>query len=182
MSQTGGTRSTNENITQNGKRITCEWYNAPLVSEAGEVIGVASFVMDISDRRRAEITLQQTNEKLEARVAKRTADLEQVIDQLHAEIDDRIQAETELRASQQLLQNILDNTGAYVFVKDYLHNDGKYLLMNRQFEVLLNCDRQAMRQKNDYDLFPKPIADQLYKTISKFSLAARRCNKKKSSC
>jgi PAS domain S-box-containing protein len=54
LKQRGGTRSTNENITKAGKTIICEWYNTPLVDSGGTVIGVASFVQDITDRIRAE--------------------------------------------------------------------------------------------------------------------------------
>ncbi|MDH5613890.1 MAG: PAS domain S-box protein, partial [Gammaproteobacteria bacterium] len=46
VSQAGGLRSKNQNVTKSGEIITCEWYNTPLVSESGEVIGVASLVDD----------------------------------------------------------------------------------------------------------------------------------------
>lgn len=44
----------NENINKAGETLVCEWYNTPLVDEGGQVIGVASFVDDISQRVRAE--------------------------------------------------------------------------------------------------------------------------------
>lgn len=44
----------NENITKTGETLVCEWYNTPLVDDGGQVIGVASFVDDISQRVRAE--------------------------------------------------------------------------------------------------------------------------------
>lgn len=50
----GGMRSTNENITKDGRTILCEWYNTPLVNEEGEVIGVASLVDDITQRKLSE--------------------------------------------------------------------------------------------------------------------------------
>jgi len=51
----GGTQgSANENITKNGEIISCEWYNTPLVDEAGRVLGVASLVQDVTERKRAE--------------------------------------------------------------------------------------------------------------------------------
>ena len=50
----GGTRSTNENITKDGKTIVCEWYNTPLIDTDGTVIGVASLVQDITERIRSE--------------------------------------------------------------------------------------------------------------------------------
>ncbi len=161
LTQKGGNRSTNENRTKQGTTIACEWYNTTLIDTTGQVIGAASLVIDVSRRQQAEIALQQANEKLEASVVKRTADLQHVIAQLQAEIDDRTQAETQLQNNQQLLQSIIDNTSACIFVKEYLYTDGTYLLVNRQFETLFNCDRTLLNGKTDYDIFPKSVAKTL---------------------
>lgn len=59
LQQTGGTRSINENVTRDGRRILCEWHNTPLVDSDGRVIGVASIVQDITDRARAEEALRR---------------------------------------------------------------------------------------------------------------------------
>ena len=72
----GGERSTNENVTKDGRTILCEWYNTPLVTADGRVIGVASLVQDVTERKQAEEELNKLNEELEARVAERTAELE----------------------------------------------------------------------------------------------------------
>ncbi|MGL5016754.1 MAG: PAS domain S-box protein, partial [Luteolibacter sp.] len=46
----GGERSTNANVHKNGQPILCEWYNTPLIDERGIVAGVASVVMDVTER------------------------------------------------------------------------------------------------------------------------------------
>lgn len=58
----GGERSTNENVTKEGKIINCEWYNTPLVNEEGDVIGVASLVQDVTQRIKQEQELIQAKE------------------------------------------------------------------------------------------------------------------------
>lgn len=46
----GGTRSTNENITKDGKSISCEWYNTPIIDEFGTVLAVSSLAQDVSEQ------------------------------------------------------------------------------------------------------------------------------------
>ena len=55
LSGQGGRRSTNANVTKNGREILCEWYNTPLLDEAGRVVGVAALAQDITERRQAEL-------------------------------------------------------------------------------------------------------------------------------
>ena len=50
----GGERSNNENITKEGRAILCEWYNTPLVDQEGKVIGVASIVDEVTEKRMSE--------------------------------------------------------------------------------------------------------------------------------
>ncbi len=62
MANAGGDRSTNENITKDGRTISCEWYNTPLIDGAGQIIGVASLAQDITKRMRAESALRDSEE------------------------------------------------------------------------------------------------------------------------
>ncbi len=75
VTQSGGSRSTNQNVRKDGGFIACEWYNTPLIDGAGETIGVASLVQDVTEIRRNEDAIRQMNVELEARVAKRTVQL-----------------------------------------------------------------------------------------------------------
>lgn len=55
LAKKGGKRgSPNDNVTKSGRIISCEWYNTPLVDDAGRVIGVASLVQDITEQKQAE--------------------------------------------------------------------------------------------------------------------------------
>ncbi|MGB6301257.1 MAG: PAS domain S-box protein [Rivularia sp. (in: cyanobacteria)] len=64
LSQKGGTRIVTENITKDGKTIICEWYNNPLVAVNSQVFGVASLVVDITERERTQATLQEQEQFL----------------------------------------------------------------------------------------------------------------------
>jgi len=65
LTQKGGTRSTNDNLTKDGRTISCEWYNTPLVDESGQVLGVATLVQDVTERVALEERLRQS-QKMEA--------------------------------------------------------------------------------------------------------------------
>jgi len=54
VKQEGGSRSTNKNVTKDGRVISCDWYNTPLVDENDRVLGVASLVQDVTEREKAE--------------------------------------------------------------------------------------------------------------------------------
>jgi PAS domain S-box-containing protein len=65
LKQAGGARSTNDNLTKDGRAISCEWYNTPLVDDSGRVLGVASLVQDVTERVALEERLRQS-QKMEA--------------------------------------------------------------------------------------------------------------------
>jgi len=54
LSQKGGLRSTNENVTKEGNRITCSWYNTPLIDASGKLIGVSSIAEDVTKQKQDE--------------------------------------------------------------------------------------------------------------------------------
>ncbi len=65
VNQKGGVRSANNNITKDGRTISCEWYNTPLVNDSGRVLGVASLAQDVTERVALEERLRQS-QKMEA--------------------------------------------------------------------------------------------------------------------
>ena len=55
----------NENCTKDGRIITCQWFNTPLINEHGEFTGVISVAQDITERRRAEEETRVLNSVME---------------------------------------------------------------------------------------------------------------------
>jgi PAS domain S-box-containing protein len=72
------------------------------------------------------------------------------------DITERRDAEKALRESQQLLQAVIDNSTACVYVKDL---EGRYLLINRRWEQLFHVTAEMVRGKTDYDVFPAAQAE-----------------------
>ena len=70
------------------------------------------------------------------------ADFQETSDALLTESGERQRAEEVLRASEQPLQDILDNTTAVVFVKDL---ELRYILVNREYERRHQVQRDQIR-------------------------------------
>ena len=66
------------------------------------------------------------------------------------------QQQAALRTSNQQLQAILDNSPVVVYLKDV---QGRYILINRQFENLFHVSKKNVIGKTDYDIFSKDFAD-----------------------
>src|SRR6516225_4426779 len=77
-------------------------------------------------------------------------------DALLAEIKDRRRVEEALRASEQRLQDILDNSTAVVSVKDL---DLRYIFANREYERQFHVRRDQVHGKTDYDIHPRGVAE-----------------------
>ena len=71
------------------------------------------------------------------------------------DITERKLVEEALRESEARLQGILDNSSAVMYVKDL---QGHYILINREYERIYNLDREKVKGKTDFDLFPSEIA------------------------
>ncbi len=78
------------------------------------------------------------------------------IDCSSRDVTARKEAEEKLRAGRELLEAVLDNSTAVIYIKDA---EGRYLLVNRWFETLFKITRKEISGKTDYDLFPQERAD-----------------------
>jgi len=112
----------------------------------------------LHERDRAERAVRRLNARLEQRVAARTADLEGANRRLQAEIAERRRATEALLMSQAQLADTLDNSTAIISLKDL---DGRYLLVNREFERLFGGARRIIIGRSDEDLFSAALAERL---------------------
>jgi len=69
---------------------------------------------------------------------------------------ERKRAEDEKRKTMDMLQAVMDNSSAVIFIKDH---DGRFLFMNRCYNERFSVQRGDLIGKTDYDIFPKEIAD-----------------------
>jgi PAS domain S-box-containing protein len=69
------------------------------------------------------------------------------------------EAETALQESEARLQDIIDNAPAAIYLKDL---EGRYILINRKFQILFHLAREEVLGKTDRDIFPTELADRLW--------------------
>jgi PAS domain S-box-containing protein len=72
------------------------------------------------------------------------------------DITERKRIENELSQSKEQMRSILDNTTAVIYLKD---TQGKYILINCQYQNLFHISKEEIVGKTDYDIFPKEMAD-----------------------
>ena len=72
------------------------------------------------------------------------------------DVTDRKLAEVVLRRSEQLLQDVINNSTTVIYVKD---TEGRYLLTNRLFEQIFHLTTDQIVGHTDHEIFPKDIAD-----------------------
>ncbi len=71
------------------------------------------------------------------------------------DISERLRAEEASRRSQRLLQSVMDNTNALIYVKDA---EGTYVVVNRKWSELLDLPEGRVLGHTDPDIFPPEIA------------------------
>ncbi len=87
-----------ERITRDEQRLVVDVSSSRLTDSAGRMIGGATIIRDITTRKRAEEQIRQLNRELEARVAQRTQELQDALQQLGDRADELERANQELTA------------------------------------------------------------------------------------
>ena len=62
-------KSSNRNLTRDGRMLCCEWYNSVLVDEAGEIQTVFSLVLDVTEREQAMDGLREADRRKDLYIA-----------------------------------------------------------------------------------------------------------------
>ncbi|MEL7038758.1 MAG: PAS domain S-box protein [Cyanobacteria bacterium J06592_8] len=130
-------------IRQDKTQGICDTVVVPIFDHQGEIVAVIGVYHDISDRKQAEIELQQYRDHLEDLVEQRTSQLEQTNTKLQREIEARAILDEELLASEARLAGILDNANDAIVSVDeaqkiILFNKGAEQIFGYQAEEVLN--------------------------------------------
>ncbi|HEY0467812.1 MAG TPA: histidine kinase N-terminal 7TM domain-containing protein, partial [Polyangiaceae bacterium] len=122
--------------------VTYELNEAPLLGERGERRGRALILRDISDRKRAQDSLERAREDLERRVAERTIELETANASLRKQIEETRAAQALAQASEAQFRAIFD--GAYELI-GMLSPEGRLLEANRAALLFAGVTSEEVR-------------------------------------
>jgi PAS domain S-box-containing protein len=75
------------------------------------------------------------------------------------DISDRKQMQEAIQASRSQLQGIINNSTTVIYVKDI---QGRYLLINHEYERLVNVTNEFVQGKTDFEIFPQEIAESFW--------------------
>jgi PAS domain S-box-containing protein len=155
------------------KRLICKagdlihvLLNAALVRDDQErPLQIIAQVVNITPLKQAKQSLESANAHLEQRVTERTVALTAANAQLQQELQERQKIEQALRNNQALLQAIVDNSPAVIYLADATH---RILLANRQCATLVNLPQPQLLGQLLQDVLPAAVAEQhlaLIKTV-----------------
>ncbi|MCW4149527.1 hybrid sensor histidine kinase/response regulator [Halomonas sp. 18H] len=117
----------------------------PHFGDSGAILGFFALYQDITERRRAEIALQETNETLEERVRERTQALSEANAALRQENRVRAEAEQALRQAKQVAEDA--NTSKTRFLAAASHDLLQPLNAARLFTSALTQEMEAADMK-----------------------------------
>ena len=84
---------------KDGRSFYAQLQSASVVGEGGDFIQLRTAVVDVTERKRAEVALLEAHRELERKIEERTADLMATNARLQKEIEERKQAEEALQRS-----------------------------------------------------------------------------------
>ncbi len=135
----GGKRSTNKNCRKDGKIITCDWYNNPIVNENGKLIGFASLAEDITKKEKNQ-KIQQALYKISESVHT-IEDINELYKEIHCIIKELMKADNFYIA----LYNETTETISFPYFVDEFDSQPKERKLGRGLtEYILRCGNNLL--------------------------------------
>ncbi len=169
LMKSGRTESLEEEYVQDEQRRWVQTVKTPLRDAAGNVTGLIGIFWDITERKLLEKDLEQHRNHLEELVEKRTSELQEINDNLKAEVAARQHAEDSYRESEEWLATTLNSIGDAVIATD---SEGCIRFMNPVAEKLTEWSASEAIGKQTSEIFRiineetrKPVSNPVAKVL-----------------
>ncbi|MFB2837028.1 PAS domain S-box protein [Floridanema evergladense] len=141
----------------------------PILASDGQIqlLGVAT---DITERKCAEIALQELNSQLETKVAERTEQLHKIIKQLAEEIVEHQRTEAALKESENRFRNLVETTSDWVWE---INENAVYTYASPKIREILGYEPEEVLGKTPFDLMPPHEAKQILNAFQPIMMAQR---------
>jgi PAS domain S-box-containing protein len=152
-------------IRQDKTQGICDTIVVPIFDHQGQMVAVIGVYHDISDRKQAEVELQQYRDHLEQLVEQRTSQLEKTNAKLQREIEARAILAEELLASEARLAGILDNANDAIIS---VNEAQKIILFNKGAEKIFGYQAEEVLDKPLDILLPQRFLSVYRQHIQEF--------------
>ncbi|MEA5522012.1 PAS domain S-box protein [Limnoraphis robusta CCNP1315] len=152
-------------IRQDKTQGICDTIVVPIFDHQGQMVAVIGVYHDISDRKQAEVELQQYRDHLEQLVEQRTSQLEKTNAKLQREIEARAILAEELLASEARLAGILDNANDAIIS---VNEDQQVILFNKGAEKIFGYQAEEVLDKPLDILLPQRFLSVYRQHIQEF--------------
>jgi len=118
---------------------------SPLRDSEGKLTGGVAVILDITDRKRAELALREARDRLEETVRERTGQLDATVESLQEEVAEKLEAQTKLLQQNEVLQSIINHVPVMLCFFDA---DGHVGMINEEFTRVLGYRLEDFREQN----------------------------------
>ncbi len=140
--------------------------NATLLKDAeGRPTAFIATTRDVTERKRAEEALRRARDELEERVQERTAELAAANREIRAEIEERKEAETELRRSEERYRQLFNSASdpLYQFAMTEEGLPGRFVAVNDAACRALGYSREELLALSPLDIQPPEATQEIPK-------------------
>lgn len=138
-----------DNVRKDGSGFPVQILLALVKNKDGVMVGFIEIIQDLTEHKRREEEIKKLNEELERRVVERTAQLDDTVKKLEAEILVRKRAEDEIKESEEKLRIIASSAGDAVMMID---DNGLITFWNEAAEKIFGYKNDEAMGKNIHRL------------------------------